>query len=142
MKRTLITLLFLLCVIPIHAQTDTPKIVLDGLAAYQKSGGKEAVSIWLKGSPIESDVSSRMSMSGGLVQFETAYGKMIGFEPLRVASISPSVRLVYVLLKYEKGPVYGRFDCYKANSNWIIPQLNLNVKADTILPSDMLAGTR
>lgn len=124
------------------AAADIPSIVTDGIAAYQKSGGKAALAAWLKGSPMENDTTTSIHMSGLLSQIETAYGKMIGFDPIRVVAISPSVQRVYVLLKFEKGPLYASFDCYKAQGNWIIPNLDCNTKANLILPPNLLDGSK
>jgi hypothetical protein len=120
------------------AQKDVPGVVTDGLNAYQKSGGKAALAAWLKGSPMENDTTTSISMSGLLGQIETAYGKMVGFDVLKVVTVSPALQRIYILIKFEKGPVYASFDCYKASAGWIIPIFNLNTKASEVLPSNLL----
>jgi hypothetical protein len=123
------------------AQKDVPNIVTDGFAAYQKSGGKAALAAWLKGSPMENDTTTNINMTGLLGQIETAYGKMVGFDTLRVVVVSPALQRVYVLIKFEKGPMYASFDCYKAPAGWIIPILNFNTKASEVLPANFLNGS-
>jgi len=123
------------------AQKDIPSIITDGLNAYQKSGGKAALAAWLKGSPMENDTTTNIGMSGLLGQIETAYGKMVGFDVLRVVPVSPSLQRIYILIRFEKGPVYASFDCYKAAAGWIIPIMNLNTKASEILPASLLSGS-
>jgi hypothetical protein len=122
------------------AQKDVPSIVTDGLNAYQKTGGKAALAIWLKGSPMENDTTTSINMSGLLGQIETACGKMVGFDVLRVVVVSPALQRIYILLKFEKGPVYAWFDCYRTPSGWIIPMLNVNTKASEVLPANLLSG--
>jgi hypothetical protein len=123
------------------AQKDVPSVVADGLNAYQKSGGKAALAVWLKGSPMENDTTTNIGMSGLLGQIDTAYGKMVGFDVLQVVAISPALQRIYILIKFEKGPVYSSFDCYKAGANWIIPIMNLNTKASEVLPANLLSGS-
>jgi hypothetical protein len=123
------------------AQKDIPNVVTDGLNAYQKSGGKAALAAWLKGSPMENDTTTNISMTGLLGQIETAYGKMVGYDVLRVVIVSPALQRVYLLIKFEKGPVYASFDCYKASAGWIVPILNLHTKASEVLPANLLSGT-
>ena len=108
---TLLVILF--CVGSAHAQSDIPAILTDGLVAYQKSGGEAAMAVWLKDSPIETDTTTRINVAGGLAQVATAYGKMVGYEVLRNVSISPSLRRIYVLGKFEKGPVFSRLIAIK-----------------------------
>jgi hypothetical protein len=136
---TLFVILF--CVGPVRAQSDVPTIVTDGLVAYQKSGGEAAMAVWLKDSPIETDTTTRINVAGGLAQIATAYGKMVGYEVLRTVSIAPSLRRIFVLGKFEKGPVFFSFDCYKADKSWTLPLINFNTKPNTILPEGMLNGT-
>lgn len=139
--RYISLLVILFCVGPARAQSDVPVIVTDGLVAYQKSGGEAAMAVWLKDSPIETDTTTRINVAGGLAQIATAYGKMIGYEVLRNVSIAPSLRRIYVLGKFEKGPVFFAFDCYKADKNWTLPLINFNTKPNAILPESMLNGT-
>jgi hypothetical protein len=141
MKSTLATILITAGIVgSALAQKDVPNIVTDGLNAYQKSGGKAALAAWLKGSPMENDTTTSISTAGLLGQIETAYGKMVGFDVLRVVIVSPALQRVYVLIKFERGPVYASFDCYKASAGWIIPILNLNTKASEVLPANLLSG--
>ena len=126
----------------LHAQSDIPDFVTNGLTAYQKSGGKEAMVVWLRGSAIETDTTTRMNVAGGLAQIDTVYGKMIGFEPVRTVSITPSMLRVYVLVKFEKGPVFFAFDCYKSAKNWTASFIDFNTRPSSVLPPDILAGGR
>ena len=123
------------------AQTDLPPIISNGLDAYQKTDGKAALAAWLKGSPVENDTTTKMQVNGLLAQIEAAYGKMIGSETLRVVTLSPSMQRVYLLIKFEKGPLYASFDCYKSPTGWIVPICDFNTKANTILPAGLLAGS-
>src|SRR5437773_1555036 len=107
MKSTLSIIFFGLAVVSsAFAQKDIPGVVTDGLNAYQKSGGKAALTAWLKGSPMENDTTTSISMSGLLGQIDTAYGKMVGFDVLQVVLVSPVLQRIYVLIRFEKGPVY------------------------------------
>ena len=121
------------------AQDNIPSIVTDGLTAYQKAGAKTAVLVWLKGSNTQNETSS---MEGVLNQIETAYGKMVGFEVVRVVSVSPSFQRVYVLIKYEGGPGYASFDCYRTPVHWIIPQLGVFTRPNEVWPADLLSGSK
>jgi hypothetical protein len=123
------------------AHAEIPSIVTDGLAAYQKSGGQAALKVWLKGSPMESDTTTTMQMNGLFSQIDTVYGKMIGFDSVRVVRISNSTERIYLVMNFEKGPMFTYIDCYKVNSGWIIPILECNAKASTVFPQKLLDGS-
>jgi hypothetical protein len=56
-----------------------------------------------------------------------------------VIKFSPSCWRVYGVVKYERGPAYVLFDCYKT-SDWILNDFEVNVSADKLLPAGLLAG--
>lgn len=116
-----------------------PDIVKRGFDAYLNSGVEAGVDEWLKGSPIEKEKTMRLQVIGGVTTIESSYGKLTGWELIRVVALSDSARRIYIVAKYEKGPLYMSFDCYNAK-DWIIPVLNLNTKATEILPPNLLGG--
>ncbi len=97
---------------------------------------------WLKSSVVANDTTTKMAVSGGMAQIETAYGKMIGSEVIRVVQIAPSMLRAYVLVKYERGPAFFTFDCYKMNGEWSVFFLDFNTKPSVALPTDILTGSR
>lgn len=116
-----------------------PDVVKRGFDAYLKLGVEAGFNEWLKGSPIEKEKTMRAQATGLANTIESGYGKFTGWELIRVVALSDSVRRVYAIAKYEKGPLYVSFDCYKAK-DWIIPMFNLTTKASEILPPSMLGG--
>ena len=135
-----LALLLLLGTSTLFAQSEAPDIVINGFTAYQKSGAAAAVAAWMKDSPIENDTTARAGLVGGMSQIQAAYGNVTGLESVRTVPISPSVRFVYVVLKFERGPVFARFDCYNTGKSWIITQLVLNTKAAEVWPQNLLIG--
>jgi len=126
--------------VAVRAQTNVPTIVSDWLGVYQKSGEQEAMAAWFKGSPIESDTNATVNIAGLFTRMETAYGKMTGFEPIRTVAVAPSYQRVYVLIKYERSPLFAWFDCYKINGSWAVTTVDFNIKASAILPEPVLGG--
>ena len=121
------------------AQNEAPDVVKRGFDAYLKSGAQAGIDEWIKGSPVQNDQSGRLQLVGGLTTIESAYGNFTGWELIRVVILSASTRRVYVVAKYEKGPLFMSFDCFKS-TEWIIPTLDLNTKANLVLPSNLLGG--
>src|SRR5438094_1203260 len=88
--------------------SNAPQIVLDGMAAYQKSGARAALGVWLKDSPVE-NAATIEQMIATLAPIEAAYGKMVGSDILRVVGIGTSVRRTYAIIRFERGPLFGYF---------------------------------
>ncbi|MEK0445292.1 MAG: hypothetical protein RLZZ399_613 [Verrucomicrobiota bacterium] len=120
---------------------EIPKIITEGLAVYQATGAKEALATWLKGSPVEKDTTTNNNITTLLSQVEGAYGKISGFEPIRLVAVAPSVQRLYFIIKYERGPLYGLFDCFKSRSGWVVNNIEFNIVAKAIVPQAILEGT-
>ncbi|HEV3271120.1 MAG TPA: hypothetical protein VGZ93_02970 [Candidatus Methylacidiphilales bacterium] len=135
-KTPLILLITLLgFVYPAYAQAPSlPKIITDGFDAYKKEGASKALDVWLAGSPIENDSTSRSTVVGSLQTIESAYGKFSGYEHLGTVSFARSTKRYYFVILYEKGPLYAWFEVYKTGGKEIIPSFDCNTKAPLILP--------
>jgi hypothetical protein len=123
------------------ADTSVPAIVVEGMREFAARGLRAALATWLRGSPVENS-GALEQMAAAVTPIEAAYGRMVGYEVVRVVPVSPSVRRVYAVLRYERGPLYAYFDCYRAASGWVIPTLLTHTQASQILPADLLAGGR
>jgi len=73
-----------------------------------------------------------------LVQIETFYGKFVSATPLGVFEPSPGTTLIFVGLKYEKGPVFAKFMTFRAAEKEFIVALKFHTEAEEILPSQLL----
>ena len=117
----------------------TPDIVGNGITALTKEGPAAALSVWLKGSPIENDTTGRSKILGALSSVQDIYGKPIGFEIIQSVQITPSLTRVYGIITYQKGALYSRWDCYKSAEGWIIPEFFVNTTAEHVLPAKLLS---
>lgn len=118
---------------------DVPRVVLDGFDAYRKSGLRAGLDAWLKTSPVAATVNLEQMMSA-LSQIEGLYGRMTGYDVLRVVHVGTRVRRVYFVVLYEKGPLYGYIDCYQTSQGWVVPGFLTNAQPGVILPPDLLTG--
>ena len=123
------------------SRLEVPAIVTIGLDAYRRAGLDSAIDMWLAGSPFANDAVAKGQVIRGLAPLEMALGRMVGADIIDVVGIGPHVRRVYAVVRLERGPMYGFFECYQtAGGNWIIPALLFNAKAQEILPARYLAG--
>jgi hypothetical protein len=113
-----------------------PQIVTDGFAAYVKGDVRAALGVWLKDSPASSAATIEQ-MVATIAPVEAAYGHIIGHDVLRVVQVGSAVRRVYVVMRYERGPMYAWFECYENAGRWIIPGFLTNTRASEIMPAGM-----
>lgn len=108
-------------------------IVITGLEAYKEKGPEEAVKAWIKGSGIDGSKDA-LAQSNTLRQVEDYYGKYQSYEVVKTQSISPRVQAVYLVLDYEKGPLFAKFVNYRTDQGWVLAYFSFNTKEEVILP--------
>lgn len=114
-----------------------PPVVRRGLDAFRSSGGDAAIRAWLVNSPLANDSGAANSVIV-LRRLQQAYGSMVGDEVLKVSPIGNHVVRVYVVLLFQKGPVYMWLECYETSSQWLVSAFLFNPRPDPILPSTLL----
>ena len=114
---------------------DLPPIIASGLQAYKEKGAEEAVKAWIKGSAIDGSKEA-LSQASNLQQIQVFYGAYQGFEVAGSRDISPKVRILYLIVDFEKGPLFAKFVVYRAEQGWILTNFNFNTKED-LLPSPL-----
>jgi len=112
---------------------EPPRIVAEGLEAFKNFGAQAAFDAWLKGSAIEGDNATKPALIETASQAGQVYGRILGYEFIRVTPISPSIKRVYAAVLFEKGPLYLTFDCYRTAHSWIVSQLEANAR----IPSEL-----
>jgi hypothetical protein len=124
--------------VPAHAQArateNVPKIVLSGLDAYKAEGADAAIRAWIKGSPIDGSKDA-LSQANVLRQIQDFYGSYKTFDIISTRDLSPSIKIIYLALNYEKGPLFAKFVVYQTDQGWILTSFNFNTKEDLILPA-------
>jgi hypothetical protein len=124
--------------IRVHASSpqlaEVPKIIQFGLDTYKSEGPEAAVRAWVKGGPFEGSKDS-FSQISVLRQIQQSYGSYSGFEVIRIQDVSASVRLIYLTLNFEKGPVFGRFVVYRSQQGSVLTAINFSAKPEEIVPN-------
>lgn len=111
-----------------------PPIILSGLQAYKDKGPDEAVQAWIKGSAIDGSKEA-LSQSNNLRQIQDFYGAYRGYEVISTRNLTPKTRMVYMVLDYDKGPLFARFVAYKTDRGWVLVNFEFNTKEEVILPT-------
>jgi hypothetical protein len=112
---------------------ELPRIVVSGLQAYKDQGPDEAVRAWIKGSGIDGSKEA-LSQGNVLRQIQDYYGTYRTFEAVSTQDISPKVRVIYLVMDFEKGPVFAKFVAYRSEQGWIMAYFNFNTKEELVFP--------
>lgn len=137
--------IFLMCAVLVgfpglssYCQTSTeaqvPKIIDSGFDAYKATGPDDAIKAWLKGSPIEGSKDA-MSQANVLRTVQEYYGAYRSWDFVSTRNLTPSTRILYLVIDYEKGPLFGKFVIYHADPGWIVTSFTFNTNEASVFPS-------
>jgi hypothetical protein len=118
---------------PQRSADDVPKILLSGFEAYKVQGPDAALKAWIKGSAIDGSREA-LSQANNLRQIQDFYGPYKGFHVIQTRNLTPSTRVVYLTVDFDKGPLFAKFTLYQAESGWIVVNFIFNTKEEVILP--------
>ena len=141
-KTVLFSMLLLLVVSPVMhagaAEEAMPAVILDGLAAYKKSGPEAAIKAWIKGGPMEKKEKESLQYGASFKEIEKYYGSYQTHHMIKTKEISPSSRFIILSMDFERGPVFARFLAYKGEKDWILVSFDFNTKPEAIIPGLIL----
>jgi len=114
------------------------QVLTSGASAYRSKGTSAAVNAWLENSFLgrDSDLVSRTVSS--LKDVEAAFGAFVGLDVVATSRIGSRVVRNYVVLLYERGPLFAYFDTYRASEKTTVTGFLFNTKPDAIFPSRLL----
>ncbi|MEA3211105.1 MAG: hypothetical protein QOE70_4162 [Chthoniobacter sp.] len=141
--KTLVALT-LLSLLPLAAhleaqETTLPPVVPKGFEEFQKNGTLAAMGVWLAGSARDTDDDWDRA-TAKMESIQNTFGRMLGYEVIRIVVLSPSTQRVYAAVKFEKGVAWMSFDCYKPLKVWIVARFDFGTNANLILPPNILGG--
>jgi len=119
--------------VPELGSEEIPKVIVSGLDAYKADGPEAAIKTWLKGSPVEGSKEA-LSQANILRQIQDFYGAYKGFHLVQSRNIGPTSRILYLVLDYETGPVFFKFEVFRTEQAWILTSFTLNTHPEQILP--------
>lgn len=114
-----------------------PAIIQRGLAAYAEKGAEAALQAWIAGSPLENDKMA-LSQANLLRQIESFYGSYKDYESIGIKPLGRSTAIHYLVLKYEKGPLFCSFVIYTTAEEEIMHRFDFNTIPREIMPPAML----
>jgi hypothetical protein len=136
-------LLLLLFLPPAKAQSNSgpvPPIIVASMNAYRDEGSEAAVkillknSLWMKENALD-ESGFETELVNQLNGFSTRYGRFRRFDVAGVRQLSSSTVIYYLILDYDKAPVFARFILYRTiDAGWILNEYKLDSTMDNIIP--------
>lgn len=109
-----------------------PPVITAGLDAYRNVGLDQAFRAWLRNSPLHWDP----AMAAPLRAAQEQFGNFQSWDVVDVRSLSPSTRVVYLVLNYLEGPVFAKFVAYQTEQQgWVITNLRFSADEEAVLPA-------
>lgn len=118
--------------------SSVPSIVSDSLQLYREQGAEAFIKSILKGSPLEGDEGSAKELER-MRAVEKYYGKMLRHNFVNVLKVTSFYKKIYVILQFEKGPVFCGIDCYYTSKNtWIVSAFAFDTDIEKVFPDILL----
>jgi len=115
------------------ARTDIPPVLLSGMEAYKPGNPEQGIKAWMKNSPLEG-TQAATDEATNLRQAQNVYGAFQWFDVISNREVSARVRIIYLTMNYEAGPLFSRFVFYRTDRGWIVTSFDFNLDDTKILP--------
>ena len=137
-RATLVVLiLFIFCALwttHLHASVKTKDIPQPLTKA---KGVQEFIKTLVKDGPMEGNVEIKTQIAT-LEKIELYYGKYQSYDILNIKRLSDSIRLVYLIINFEKGAVFGKLVAFKNKNKETVTSFVFHTKPEKVLPEALL----
>jgi hypothetical protein len=141
-RRLLFLSVFILFLAPLanaQSRVQTPALINHGLLAYAQNGLNTALQLWLQNSLLDRTTLLKGELAA-LKYADAHYGAFESGEVMHTVSITPRVSRVYLVLYYERAPVWAWFDIYRTRQGTeVISDVFFSAKVQVILPPELLS---
>lgn len=133
----IIALIFSFTQVSDVAANEAPAPIKEAMIVYKNQGWEEFLRTLLIGSPLQKDPSI-YKKAEVISKIESYYGKFVDYEITDRRSVSSRVELVYYVMHYEKGPLFGVVTLFKRGDVEIVTRFNFHTEALKIIPADII----
>lgn len=141
--KTALPLLVAILLTPSTATAQAPALsahVKEGLQAYEDAGAEGAIGVWLRWWNTAGDSVARGALLNSLREVEVVAGQLVGHDPIAVVPIGAALRREFVLILYERRPLFAVFDVYGPyDATGRIVNVSWNLAPQDVWPSILLA---
>ena len=113
-----------------------PSVIQKGLSLYERNGPDLAFDAFQHGGLLEGNANLVRTFKGIANQM----GNYQSSEVIVIKEISKSSRIVYLAMDFKRGAIYARFLIYKAETEWVVQNMNFSTRPEAVMPWLALAG--
>lgn len=131
----------LACALPLAASAQPsaiPPAVAQGLDSLIAGRNAAAVAVWGR-AWTGSDTTQVATLLTSLEQIDELLGQATGYDLVKLFDIGPNLRQVYIVIRYDKQPLYARFLAYRPAREWKVNSVDWNTDATKVFPGSLLA---
>jgi hypothetical protein len=125
----------------LQSQGQVPAPIEEGLKALRTGGtdpAAAAVAPWTRTWTTPADSGKRTRLENGLRELVAYAGALKDWDVVKTVDVTPHVKRVYLVLVFERQPVYAMFVAYRPASDWIVTSVNFHTDPARIFPSTVL----
>lgn len=117
--------------------TAIPAPIAHGLDSLVAGNGRAAVATWGRTWTDEDSVQVA-NLTKSMLQVESMFGRARGYDLVKLHDVGPSLRWVYVVIRFDKQPLYATFLAYRPNREWQVNSVTWNTDAAEVFPASLL----
>ncbi len=119
------------------AEGRLPPVLERALSLYAEQGLEALVPALVQGGPLEGQALAR-EQTRVLRRIEGFYGRYRGHELLHETALGSRSHLVYFVLHYDKGAVFGKALLYGKRKTATVSSFNFHTRPEELLPAQWL----
>lgn len=124
---------------PLAAQDELPRIVHQGIDLMRSGNCTEAMDLWIGHWPDP----QKSQMYDSCAVLQELGGTLHGYDVLRIVPLTSHVTRVYLVLLYQKQPIYFMVLVYKPGEQaWTVNTINWNTDPDKVIPKELVPPMR
>ena len=125
--------------VPAFAQPQIPPIITRGLQAFQEGRCRDAFDVWTGDWLSPPDGGRRQALLGSCDFLSQVGATPSGYDIFRVIYVTPHLCRVYVVMRYERHPMYLLVVGYApVDDQWRVTAINWDPDPDKVFPPTML----
>lgn len=131
--------LVVLCSPPARAQAPAiPDVVADGLNLLLRDNRDAAVEAWGR-AWTGADTAQSATLRASLNDIGALLGRPRGYELVQAFDIGPNVRRLYIVIRYDKQPLFAAFLIYRPSTAWQVNAVRWNTDATLVFPASLVS---
>jgi hypothetical protein len=124
---------------PAAAQDDMPPLVTKGLQALQEQRCYDAFDLWTGDWRSPRDTARRQQLMASCDFLAEVGASLHGYDVFRVVYVTPHLSRIYIVLRYERHPMYLMIAAYAPVDNaWRVTSINWDRDPDKVFPVTLL----